>query len=240
MFNPFKKMNSYANDFNTTVQTYYQELKKISPLSKDEEKKLIDQAKNNNLRARNKVLTSNLKFVFDVAKKYKGRGVSIDDLIAEGNVGLTKALDKYDNSYDTKFISYAVWWIRQSMQACIKNKNKRESIECYEEEEITKVIKSNTISDNEDEIICKIDVTSSNKEEEEEKERNVRNKTLLKHLFKKLDEREKYIISHYYGLEGKPETLEEIGNTIHLSKERIRQVKEKSLRKLRSEALLFL
>lgn len=232
-------MNSYVNDFSTTVQTYYKDLKKYKPLSKDEERNLIIQAKNNNLKARNKILTSNLKFVFDVAKKYKGYGISIDDLIAEGNIGLTKALDKFDIEHEVKFISYAVFWIRQSMQECIKKNNIHDSMEVSEDEELSKPVHQDGIVDKEDERIEKIDVILSNEEDEERRRKNNLQKKIISSLLIKLDKREKIVITEYFGLEGKEKTLEEIGNILNISKERVRQIKEKSLRKLRSEMLLM-
>ena len=122
-------MNSYANDFTKTVQTYYKDLKKYNPIPKDKELDLIKQAKKNNLLAQNTILSSNLKFVFDIAKKYKGKGVAMEDLIAEGNIGLVKALDKFDTSKNVKFISYAVWWVRQSMKEVIKKRQQQTTIE---------------------------------------------------------------------------------------------------------------
>ena len=78
--------NDYVNDFNTTVQTYYKELKKCNPISREKEVELIKKAKKNDLKAKNTILSSNLKFVFDVAKNYKGCGVPLEDLISEGNL----------------------------------------------------------------------------------------------------------------------------------------------------------
>jgi RNA polymerase primary sigma factor len=83
--------NAYINDFNTTVQTYYKELKKCNPISKEKQFELIKRAKKNDLKAKNTILTSNLKFVFDVAKNYKGCGVPLEDLISEGNLRTYKS-----------------------------------------------------------------------------------------------------------------------------------------------------
>ena len=233
-------MNSYVNDFNTAVRTYYKELKKFSPLTREEEKTLLQQAKNNDLKARNKILTSNLKFVFDVAKTYKGCGVSIDDLIAEGNVGLTKAISKFNPDYDVKFISYGVFWIRQSMQSLIKQQQKRKAMEISSDDELIKPITNGKkIFDEEDEKLQIIDVMSSNEEEEEKKEKEKNQRELISKLLTILDDREKIIISEYFGLNGKTKTLEEIGSILDLSKERVRQIKEKSLKKLRSEMLIL-
>ena len=116
-------MNQYANDFNDTVRVYYDDLKKYKPLTRAKEKRLLKKCKKGNLKAKNEIIESNLRFVFDIAKRYTGRGVSISELISDGNMGLLRAIDKFDETKDVKFISYAVWWIRQAMLESIKKKN---------------------------------------------------------------------------------------------------------------------
>ena len=113
-------MNSYVNDFNEAVNNYYESLKKCKPVSREEERKLVKLAKQGDISAKNRILESNLRFVFNVAKNYKGCGVSLNELISEGNMGLIKAIEKFDLTKEVKFISYAVWWIRQGIQAYIK------------------------------------------------------------------------------------------------------------------------
>ena len=115
-------MNQYANDFTHTVRVYYDDLKNKKPLTRAKEKRLIRLSKRGDTKARNELLEANLKFVFDVAKKYSGRGVSMGDLISEGNLGLIKAIEKFDDNNDVKFISYAVWWIRHSILNAIQKK----------------------------------------------------------------------------------------------------------------------
>ena len=114
--------NQYVNDFSTTVKTYYDELKKYKPISREKERKLLFKAKNGDLDAQNEILTSNLRFVFNIASRYKGQGAAISDLISEGNLGLVKAIQKFNPERDVKFISYAVWWVRNSMQEFIKKR----------------------------------------------------------------------------------------------------------------------
>ena len=233
-------MNSYANDFNTTVQTYYKELKKCNPISREEEVELIKKAKNNNLVAKNKILSSNLKFVFNVAKRYKGCGAPLEDLISEGNMGLTKAIDKFDETRNVKFISYAVWWIRQSIQEFIKKKQISDSIEVSESDELNCKVYESRMSDDEDEIVNKNEIVLSNEEEETNKELEHNRKIVLGNLLKKLNPRGQFIIKSYYGIGVKQEmTLEEIGNILKISKERVRQIKEKQLRILRSELMMM-
>lgn len=231
-------MNKYINDFTPTVRTYYKELKKCNPIAKSVELDLIKKAKNNNILAKNQLLTANLKFVFNVAKNYKGCGASIEDLISEGNLGLIKAIDKFDTNRDVKFISYAVWWIRQSIQEFLKKKQIKDSIELLEDDSIKKPKFDNKINDeiNEDddldEGIVLIDDTFSN-------QLDAKQKAVINNLLSKLDERAQFIIKSYYGFDSDCMTLEEIGKKLNLSRERVRKIKEKNLRILRSELLLL-
>lgn len=232
--------NCYVNDFSTSINTYYKDIKKYNPISKEEEKILMHKAKNNDIDARNKILTSNLKFVFDVAKSFKGYGVPLEDLISEGNIGLAYAFEKFDENKDIKFISYAVWWIKWYMMDFIKRKGIKEQHELQEEEILSKDIDNNVIQDSEDENIKFGDTIMSNEldmiEEENERER----RQLIKKLLDKLDYRERKIIECYFGLgSGKSMTLDECGKVLNLTGERVRQLKAKSLLKLRSEILLF-
>ena len=112
--------NQHANDFTRTTEVYFEELKRYKPLTKAKERRLLKKCKKGNLKAKNEILESNLRFVFDIAKHYTGRGVSISELISDGNVGLLRAIDKFDETKDVKFISYAVWWIKQAMLESIK------------------------------------------------------------------------------------------------------------------------
>ena len=224
------KKNKFINDFDLSSQLYFNEISKYKPLSIDEELKLWKQYKyNNDLKARDKLITSNLKFVASVAKGYQGRGLSYSDLIAEGNCGLLKAIDKFDFKKGYKTISYSVWWIRQSILEALKERNILNSEELPSDFEKQQ--------NEEDEIVeepTKIDFSF---EYENENTDNEEVKNIIKILTKCLNKRELIIVSRYYGLDGECLTLEEIGRELNLTKERIRQILEKSLKKLRTEAL---
>lgn len=210
----------YANDFSPTVTTYYKELGKYRPMQKDEETELIIRAKNGDINAQNKILEANLRFVFNIAKRYKGMGVPLLDLISEGNLGLMKAIKKFDPNRDNKFITYAVWWVRESIKQFIKENTTTYTVDCsiYEDDEDAP---TNFISD-------------ETKSEEGHK------KEVISKLLSKLTEREKEIIEKYYGLNGKEEkNLEEIGKELGLTKERIRKIKWSALQKMRSEILII-
>ena len=106
------------------IDVYFKEIKKYKPLSKKEEYKLIDKIQRGDEKALQTLVNANLKFVVSIAKKYRKSGVCFSDLISEGNIGLIKAAKKFDVRKGTKFITYAVWWIRSGIQECIDNYKK--------------------------------------------------------------------------------------------------------------------
>lgn len=231
--------NQYVNDFNATVVAYYDDLKKYKPLTRAKERRLLKLCKNGNLKAKNELIEANLKFVFDVAKHYTGRGISISDLISEGNMGLIKAVDKFDEDKDVKFISYAVWWIRQAMLEAIKKKRLLNVIEIENTESKVSVLES-TISDDEDEIIKRGEVGFSNEAEERKRETSQVQKEVIEQLLSVLNKREREIIENYYGLNDMKElTLAEIGEKYNLSIERVRQINKTSFKKIRTQMMLF-
>jgi RNA polymerase primary sigma factor len=104
------------------LQSYLNEISKIPTLSKEEERELAIKAKNGDENAKNKLVSSNLKFVVKIASHYQNRGLTLSELISEGNMGLIKAIEKYDIDKDIKLISYAVWWIKQKILFALAEK----------------------------------------------------------------------------------------------------------------------
>lgn len=229
-------MANYDNDFCDSVQMYYNDLKRCNPISRSEELRLIREAKNNNIEARNKILTSNLKFVFDVAKKYRGKGVAMPDLISEGNIGLTKAIGRFDETKGVKFISYAVWWIKQSIIDFIRKTNEVSENE-YSSYDMIDEDLSNKDSDDEQTALDNSRYSNYEIENEEYQEVDV---SSLDEMMACLDERESEIVKLYFGIGTEKEAnLEEIGEKFNLSKERVRQIKKTAIRKLRTKALMM-
>lgn len=233
-------MNQFINDFNRTTQVYYDDLKKYKPLTKAKEKRLLKLSRKGNLKAKNELLEANLKFVFDIAKHYTGRGLSISELISEGNMGLLRAIEKFDEEKDIKFISYAVWWIRQAMLEAVKRKKLLKMVE-IDPAKSNDDIFERKIADDEDEVIGGMnDVGFSNEADEYKKELGRDQKEVIGKLLNSLNSREREVIEYYYGLNNKRElTLSEIGSKLGLSSERVRQVKLKSIRKLRSSMMMY-
>lgn len=218
------------------LKSYYSDINKYQPLSRDEEIKVGRRIRKGDLGAKDRLITSNLKFVVDVAKKYYNSGVPFPDLIAEGNIGLMRAADKFDERKGFKFISYAIWWIRQSIQECIKNRTVNSFISLPE------TSSGETMCEDYESVneVNKNEYLFSDIEEAYEQDVIDNQKRVISKLLDKLSDREKNIISDYFGLNDTNElTLDEIGEKYHLTNERVRQIKEKALRKMRSEVLLI-
>lgn len=233
-------MNQYANDFTNVVVDYYNDLKKCRPLSKGRERKLLKKCQKGDVEARKEILESNLRFVFNIARRYTGRGVSISDLISEGNMGLLKAIDKFDYNRNVRFISYAVWWIRQSMLSLINHKRCIEFVEIEPNVEISDAMEQMIVEDDDDFMhSCNENTMYSDEDCTLENERKEMQCKLVTKILASLDEREREIIEAFYGLkDGKELTLIEISKKYNLSSERVRQIKAIAVRKLRSQLLL--
>jgi RNA polymerase primary sigma factor len=222
------------NDFEKSSRLYFNEINKFMPLSKKEAQTLWESYKEkNDLKARDKLLKSNLKFVASVARKYQGLGLSYADLISEGNIGLLKSFDKFDYTKGNKTISYAIWWIRQTILEALKSRNliDADEIEEYRKTESTDYeTESESDYENHDSNYTDNTTILSIKQKDD--------KSLVELLCKCLTHKEMFVINKYFGLGDNDEmTLEAIGDLMGLTKERVRQIKERGLRKLRAEAI---
>ena len=226
--------NVKVDDFENSTLAYFEMIKHNKPLNKQEEQVLWYHFKEkNDLSAREKLIKANLKFVPSIAKQFRGCGLPFADIIEEGNIGLIKAIDRFNPQRDTKVISYAVWWIRKSIMEAIEKKS------LLNAENIDDIYKPQYHEDNsENDIPCK-NIIMPAKDIVETNDTSCDIKQVIEELFDGIPDRERYIISDYYGLYGdSPRTLDEIGEEFNLTKERIRQLNEKALKKMRSNALI--
>ena len=210
------------------LSTYFNDIQNIRRLTRREEQILSEKIQKGDEQALNKLVYHNLKFVVNIAKNYRNSNVPFADIISEGNLGLIRAAHKFDSSKGVKFISYAVWWIKNSINECIEKYNRDNETLSYDDYTINK----GTDLDNKFEQI---------NEDFEEKINNIQSrKDAIESLMKCLHEREIKILTLFFGLNGGKEmTLEEVGKEMCLTNERVRQIKDSALSKLKCEVLTY-
>ena len=221
-------MNDFRYEHLDEIDSYFDEIKKYKPLSRKKETILAKKIQDGDEDALNQLVKANLKFVVNIAKLYRKSGVPFSDLISEGNIGLIKAAKKFDGDRNIKFISYAVWWIKNSIQECINNYNQNNN-----------EVNTNFFNfEKQTKEVYEYEMLNINNEYEENIINLQSRNSAIDELLSCLQERERKIIILYFGLfNNKEHTLDEIGNEMSLTNERIRQIKDKSLVKLRVAAL---
>ena len=269
-----KILKSITNRESASLDKYLQEIGHEELLTTDEEVELAQRIRKGDKRALERLTKANLRFVVSVAKQYQNQGLSLPDLINEGNVGLIKAAEKFDETRGFKFISYAVWWIRQSVLQAIAeqsrlvrlplnqvgsvNKITRELNKFEQEHErkpsvdeiaervdlpedkIADAMKANSrhvsmdapIADGEDSSMIDFLAGDSSNTDRELAIESL--KAEVSRILKLLTDKEQKVLRAFFGIDGSPEmTLDEIGEKYNLTRERVRQIKEKALRRLR-------
>lgn len=270
-----KITKSITNRESASLDKYLQEIGREEMISTEEEVELAQRIRKGDRKALEKLTRANLRFVVSVAKQYQNQGLSLPDLINEGNLGLIKAAEKFDETRGFKFISYAVWWIRQSILQAIAdqsrivrlplnqvgsvNKINRELSRFEQEyerrpnaeelsertdlplEKIDEALSVNThhvsvdapFAEGEDNSL--LDIMVNDDSPMADRQLVVESlRSEIKHALKLLNERERNVVEAFFGI-GQPEmTLEEIGSRYGLTRERVRQIKEKAIRRLRN------
>jgi RNA polymerase primary sigma factor len=272
-----KITKSITNRESQSLEKYLQEIGKVELITPEEEVQLAIRIKQGDLKALDRLTKANLRFVVSVAKQYQNQGLSLPDLINEGNLGLIKAAQRFDETRGFKFISYAVWWIRQSiLQALAEqsrivrlplnkvgltnriNKAFQQLEQEYEREpsaeELAEMLELDTeevaatlsmssrhvsmdspIADGEDSTLVDV-MHNPNAELADE---NIINKESLKKEIERslntLTERQQEVIRYFFGIGiDHPMSLEDIGERFCLTRERVRQIKDKAITKLRN------
>jgi RNA polymerase primary sigma factor len=264
-----------TNRESESLDKYLQEIGKVDLISADEEVKLAKRIREGDQLALEKLTKANLRFVVSVAKQYQNNGLTLGDLINEGNLGLIKAGQKFDETRGFKFISYAVWWIRQSIMQALAEQSRIVRLPLNRVGTINKISKA--FSDLEqkyqrepssEELADVLEITSDEvadslkisgrhismdapfvqgeenglldvlvNENQETPDSGLMSDSLRKEVQRALStltQRESDVMAFYFGLNGlSPMTLEEIGEKYNLTRERVRQIKEKATRRLR-------
>jgi RNA polymerase primary sigma factor len=259
----------------TALDQYLRDVSRHELITPDMEKILGARAQRGDEEAVQELAKANLRFVISVAKKYQNRGVSLTDLIQEGNVGLVTAARKFDPEQGVKFISYAVWWIRQAILASLANHGRAVRVPLNRASDLARIFREKErlkqelgrdptpeelskatdltpelieslqtlnaaeirldapIGDSEDSQLVERFITEEAAEPELEVENRLLTESVTEAL-KTLDARDAKVLRLYFGLEGEREhTLEEIGNMLGVTRERIRQLRDRALRRLR-------
>lgn len=270
-----KIIKSITNRESASLEKYLQEIGKEEMISAEEEAELAQRIRKGDQEALERLTKANLRFVVSVAKQYQNQGMSLADLINEGNLGLLKAAERFDETRGFKFISYAVWWIRQSILQAISEQSRivrlpLNQVGSYNKinREISKFEQLNERRPSLEEIAESIDLPTEKIDEAisisghhvsvdapfaegedsslldvlvnediptTDKELVVESlKSEIRNALNILSDRERKVIEDSYGIGGQELTLEEIGTKYGLSRERVRQIKEKAIRKLRT------
>jgi RNA polymerase primary sigma factor len=257
-----KEKNSGIPINQEEINLYLKDIRKIKVMTPERERELSKMIASGTLTLQQieeihqELLEGNLRFVITVAKQYQNQGLDFPDLISEGNLGLMKAIQNFDWSKNLRFISYAVWWVKQSILQSLNDNARtiRLPVNVVQDlQRAKKEIESNggklddrfqnlpsiidldmNINEDGDTLVYVIVNNNADMPDESFNSGDMLKIKLL-NLLHILDEREKVIIEDYFGLSGTPRTLEDIGGDFELTKERVRQIKEKALRKLRNE-----
>lgn len=264
-----------TNRESKSLDKYLQDISKIPMITADEEVELAQKIKKGDQRALEKLTTANLRFVVSVAKQYQNQGLKLPDLINEGNAGLVKAAKRFDETRGFKFISYAVWWIRQAILQALAEQARVVRLPLNKIGSINKINKAfsyleqlNERPPSAEELAKELDMTVSDvKQSLKNSGRHVSmdaplkegetsnlydvmksgespkpDKSLMKEslsteierALETLSEKEGDVIRMNFGLNDQPPmTLDEIGKTFDLTRERVRQIREKGIRRLR-------
>ncbi|MBK9329083.1 MAG: sigma-70 family RNA polymerase sigma factor [Sphingobacteriales bacterium] len=263
-----------------SIDKYLSEISKLPMMSEEEEVEVAKRIREGDVSAMDKLIQSNLRFVVSVAKQYQNQGLALNDLINEGNIGLIKAATKFDETKGFKFISYAVWWIRQSIlqalieqprvvrlpmnKATIYNKIQRAIVDFEQKnqrepsnDELAELLdmKADELALLRATLTFHISVDSPLGEDDDTTsldmmtdnsmatpDRNLIDESLhdeLEHALQALSDREVEIVKYYFGLNefNQSYSLDEIGIKMNLTRERVRQLKDKAIRKMRRFAI---
>ena len=269
-------MAKYNFDLSGSIEAYWRDIQHFQPLSRQRETELVVKARAGDERAMHQMVEANLRFVVSIAKEYNGRGLSFVELISEGNVGLIEAVKRFDETRGFKFITYAVWWIRQAILKALAEQGKIARPPMSQINDLQKVEKESGVLAQKlgraptfEEIAARVDISvertrnamevgqqdvsldapafldeetslvqvfASDEPGVDERFADSEMRTTVASCLEVLDSREAQIVRAYFGLDdSEPLTLEEIGDALGVTRERVRQLRNRALEKMKAE-----
>lgn len=218
-------MTKSEMNFNGTVLTYYKALAPLKYLNNDEEKECIHLAKKGDKKARNKLIEAHLKYVFKIASRYRDKGLTMQELISEGNYGLIKSISRFDENRNIKFATYAMFWIRQAISDAISR------LKSHSFQEVDWMDFADGKRENAQ--------TQFQRGQSYNTDKQILQDETIGKLLDKLNDKERKVIEMYYGINGNDEhTLVAVSKEFGVSSERVRQIKKTAIMKMRTEALM--
>ncbi len=265
-----------TRDGENAIRLYFNDITDSTPLSREREVELSERIQAGDMEARNELVQANLRFVVEVAKHYQNRGLSLPDLISAGNLGLLVAAERFDGSRGFKFISYAVWWIRQSILQSVAEQGRTVRLPLNKLSQLREISETarrlgqgREVEPDAEEIAAELEISrddvvhtvlsarsvrSLDESFDSDDDRNLLDTIVdgdqgapdsslvsasaqrhVDDVLGRLDRRERYVLQRYFGLDGDEAlTLDQIGEVLGVTRERIRQIKERALGRLRA------
>ncbi len=212
------------------LNKYLDEIGRETLLSEDEERQLSERIRRGDGRALNKLVEANLRFVVAIARQYQGRGLSMEDLVSEGNLGLLKAAGKYDASRGLRFVNYAVVFIRQQIERSLKIESAEQRVESRGDGQTRSVDAPLGTKTNVSLLSVLVNADSPMADERVYQANML---TAVEKALDSLNERESHVVNAYFGLGQDNLTMAEIAVDMGLKRERVRQIRDKAVRKMR-------
>ena len=216
-------------DYNL-LDKYLDEIGREDLLSAEEEKALSARIKKGDERALRKLIEANLRFVVSVARQYQGQGLSMEDLVSEGNIGMIKAATKYDASRGGRFVNYAAGYIRQYIDAAVKKESGEQRVESNKDAQIRSV--DAPLSSKNNMSLLSV-IADTNSPMTDQRVYNSNSETAIEYALSSLDSREQNIIKAYFGIGQEHLTMSEIAEDMELKRERVRQIRNRAIRRLK-------
>lgn len=212
------------------LNTYLDEIGRQALLSEEEERRLSARIKAGDQRAVNKLIEANLRFVVAIARQYQGKGLAMDDLVSEGNIGLMKAAGKYDATRGLRFVNYAVVFVRRQIELALKKETGEQRVEIRKDGQSRSVDAPLGSKTNVSLLSVLVD---ANAPQADERTINSAVEKAVEYALRSLDEREGRVVNAYFGIEQDHLTMQEIADDMGLKRERVRQIRDRAIRRLR-------